>query len=152
MVKGIGMLDNVCSRYEGAVETWKSKLVVDDPVLHLTMRSSDKVAQQDRYKGILHDPAMKKSLKGLYRGKKPLVGGDTVFHATAKTECARVSPEAGMALLHAHGRRCLMHEAEEVRRGAKYLLRADVMYRRVRDDGPAPRAHLEAAPCGAWGP
>ena len=62
--------------YEGAVETWKSKLVVDDPVLHLTMRSSDKVAQADRYKGILHDPAMKKSLKGLYRGKKPLVGGD----------------------------------------------------------------------------
>ena len=66
---------------------------------------------------------------------QPLVGGDTVFHATAKTECARVSPEAGMALLHAHGRRCLMHEAEEVTRGAKYLLRADVMYRRVRDDG-----------------
>ena len=62
--------------YEGAVETWKSKLVVDDPVLHLTMKSSDKVAQADRYKGILHDPAMKKSLKGLYRGKKPLVGGD----------------------------------------------------------------------------
>ena len=66
---------------------------------------------------------------------QPLVGGDTVFHATAKTECARVSPEAGMALLHAHGRRCLMHEGEEVMRGAKYLLRADVMYRRVRDDG-----------------
>ncbi len=66
---------------------------------------------------------------------QPLVGGDTVFHATAKTECARVSPEAGMALLHAHGRRCLMHESEEVTRGAKYLLRADVMYRRVRDDG-----------------
>ena len=66
---------------------------------------------------------------------QPLVGGDTVFHATAKSECARVSPEAGMALLHAHGRRCLMHEGEEVTRGAKYLLRADVMYRRVRDDG-----------------
>ena len=66
---------------------------------------------------------------------QPLVGGDTVFHATAKTECARVSPEAGMALLHAHGRRCLMHEGEEVMRGAKYLLRADVMYRRVREDG-----------------
>ena len=64
-----------------------------------------------------------------------LVGGDTVFHATAKSECARVSPEAGMALLHAHGRRCLMHEGEEITRGAKYLLRADVMYRRVRDDG-----------------
>ena len=70
--------------YEGAVETWKSKLVVDDPVFHLTMRSSDKVAQADRYKGILHDPAMKKSLKGLYR-KKPLVGGDNTGSTARRT-------------------------------------------------------------------
>ena len=38
--------------------------------------------------------------------EQPLVGGDTVFMATAKTELARVRPRAGMALLHAHGRRC----------------------------------------------
>lgn len=62
---------------------------------------------------------------------QPLVGGDTVFMATAKAELARVRPKAGMALLHAHGRRCLMHYGEEVSRGVKYVLRADVMYRRV---------------------
>lgn len=59
---------------------------------------------------------------------QPLQGGDTVFMRTAKVELARVSPRAGAALLHAHGRRCLMHEGAEVTRGVKYLLRADIMY------------------------
>ncbi|KAJ1621492.1 hypothetical protein T492DRAFT_1069773 [Pavlovales sp. CCMP2436] len=63
---------------------------------------------------------------------KPLVGGDTVFWASARTELCRASPVAGLALLHAHGRRCLMHESEEVRRGVKYVLRVDVLY------GPGP--------------
>ena len=62
--------------------------------------------------------------------EQPLVGGDTVFMATAETELHRVRPKAGTALLHAHGRRCLMHSSEEVSRGVKYVLRADVMYRR----------------------
>ena len=57
---------------------------------------------------------------------------------TAKAELARVSPRAGMALLHAHGRRCLMHEGEEVTRGAKYVLRADVMYKREPRGATAP--------------
>ena len=60
----------------------------------------------------------------------PLVGGDTIFHASAKKELARVRPTMGTALLHAHGRRCLMHEGEEVLKGCKCVLRADVMYRR----------------------
>lgn len=55
-------------------------------------------------------------------------GGDTVFWASARKELCRASPRAGMALLHAHGRRCLLHEAEEVQRGVKYVLRADVLY------------------------
>ena len=59
-----------------------------------------------------------------------MLGGDTVFMKTAKAELCRVTPQRGMALLHAHGRRCLLHEGEEVRRGVKYLLRADIMYRR----------------------
>ena len=62
---------------------------------------------------------------------QPLVGGDTIFMANARSELCRVRPKAGMALLHAHGRRCLMHSAEEVSRGVKYVLRADVMYRRA---------------------
>lgn len=70
-----------------------------------------------------------------------LSGGDTVFKRTVKAELARVTPQQGMGLLHAHGRRCCMHEAEEVTHGEKYVLRADVTYRRVgsqvaRDVGP----------------
>ena len=58
----------------------------------------------------------------------PLTGGDTVYMATAKRELCRFSPRAGAVLLHAHGKRCLPHFAEEVSKGAKYVLRADVMY------------------------
>jgi hypothetical protein len=60
-----------------------------------------------------------------------LVGGDTVFQRSVKAELARASPRQGLGLLHAHGRRCCMHEAEEVIRGSKYVLRTDVLYRRM---------------------
>jgi len=60
--------------------------------------------------------------------ERPLAGGDTVFMATAKRELCRVTPRAGFALLHAHGRRCLMHESTNIEKGRKYLLRADVLY------------------------
>ena len=82
--------------------------------------------------------------------EQPLVGGDTVFQATAKTELCRVQPSAGLALLHAHGRRCLMHYAEEVSRGVKYVLRADVMYRR-KDAAPSaasPNGQPHGQPAG----
>ena len=81
---------------------------------------------------------------------QPLVGGDTVFMATAKTELCRASPSAGMALLHAHGRRCLMHYGEEVSRGEKYVLRADVMYRRGEAQA-APASEAAAASGGGAG-
>jgi hypothetical protein len=74
---------------------------------------------------------------------KPLVGGDTVFWASARTELLRFSPVAGTALLHAHGRRCLLHEAEEVTRGFKYVVRADVLY------APAPAPPPSLAPACA---
>lgn len=70
---------------------------------------------------------------------QPLVGGETVFMASAKRELARVTPRAGVALLHAHGRRCLMHESTEVQRGIKFVLRADVMF------GPEPSEGSPAA-------
>lgn len=41
---------------------------------------------------------------------------------------ASVVPEAGLALLHLHGDDCLEHEAMEVRRGTKYILRSDVVF------------------------
>ena len=60
-----------------------------------------------------------------------LEGGETIFHADhgRSGELLRVKPQAGAALVHAHGARCLTHEGSEVRRGVKYLLRTDVAYR-----------------------
>jgi hypothetical protein len=80
-------------------------------------------------------------------GQQPLMGGDTVFMRTAKAELCRVVPTRGLGLLHAHGRRCLLHEGEEVRRGVKYLLRADIMYRRL----PGDAVPIESAAGGARG-
>eukprot|EP00756_Hemistasia_phaeocysticola_P062447 Hpha_TRINITY_DN5875_c0_g1::TRINITY_DN5875_c0_g1_i2::g.45571::m.45571 len=43
----------------------------------------------------------------------PLQGGETVFHKTKKEVLLEQPPEEGTLLLHAHGRRCLMHEGKE---------------------------------------
>eukprot|EP01047_Picozoa_sp_COSAG01_P017969 COSAG01_NODE_963_length_12407_cov_38.330598_7_plen_100_part_00 len=50
----------------------------------------------------------------------PLVGGETVFWRTKSKQLCVFQPRRGTALLHAHGRRCLMHEAAEVQKGLKY--------------------------------
>ncbi|GBB98154.1 hypothetical protein RclHR1_03150017 [Rhizophagus clarus] len=55
-----------------------------------------------------------------------LCGGETVFYK--KKEEIVVKPERGMALLHKHGHDCLLHEAKEVKRGFKYVLRSDLMF------------------------
>ncbi|RLN49373.1 hypothetical protein BBJ28_00000838 [Nothophytophthora sp. Chile5] len=64
-----------------------------------------------------------------------LEGGSTIFYANeagAKEEVVlSVAPETGAALVHGHGDRCLLHEGALVTRGAKYLLRTDVMYSRT---------------------
>ena len=62
------------------------------------------------------------------RGEQDLIGGDTVFWATKKKELCRIQPECGQLLLHAHGRRCLLHAGDQVIKGCKYMIRADVMY------------------------
>ena len=64
-------------------------------------------------------------------GMGELRGGATVFHATVKRELCRVEPELGAVCMHAHGRRCLLHESEAVQRGVKWVLRGDVLYRRT---------------------
>ncbi|KAJ1490554.1 hypothetical protein T484DRAFT_1884033 [Baffinella frigidus] len=63
-----------------------------------------------------------------------LAGGETVFWKTAKEELHSFSPTQGSLLLHAHGRRCLMHEGLEVTKGCKHLFRCDVLY-----SSPPPR-------------
>lgn len=66
---------------------------------------------------------------GADAGDGALQGGETVFWSTKRRELLSQDPEEGLLLLHAHGRRCLMHEGREVTRGRKYLLRTDVLYR-----------------------
>eukprot|EP00051_Salpingoeca_urceolata_P012984 m.162406 g.162406 ORF g.162406 m.162406 type:complete len:162 (-) comp17663_c0_seq4:26-511(-) len=67
-------------------------------------------------------------LNGQHDALPPVEGGETVFYATAKKVLTSFAPCAGSALLHAHGRRCLMHEGAEVTKGEKYLFRSDIMY------------------------
>ncbi|PYH87946.1 hypothetical protein BO71DRAFT_404219 [Aspergillus ellipticus CBS 707.79] len=62
-------------------------------------------------------------------------GGETVFYPEA-TRADRnpapvsVAPEPGMALLHRHGDRCMLHEGKEVRQGEKWVLRSDLVVAR----------------------
>ncbi|CAI7899624.1 unnamed protein product [Closterium sp. NIES-53] len=68
--------------------------------------------------------------KQQHQHQEQLVGGETVFYVGARSqESFEVSPEVGMALLHRHGARCLLHEAREVKAGIKYVLRSDVVFK-----------------------
>ena len=64
-----GIAAEHAERVEGAIEIWKTKLVVDDPVLRVDMRIRDRPLQTDKYTSTLKDAPMKRSLKSLYRGK-----------------------------------------------------------------------------------
>lgn len=83
---------------------------------------------------------------------KPENGGRTRFYHERKSSEPRrkgrgreeptdedfdlqLQPEAGTACLFQHGPgQALLHDGERLRGGVKYLLRTDVMYRRVTDD------------------
>ncbi|KAK3068411.1 hypothetical protein LTR53_014032 [Teratosphaeriaceae sp. CCFEE 6253] len=63
-------------------------------------------------------------------------GGETVFYPEAATKRhAAPAPvvaelEVGMALLHRHGKDCLLHEGREVLTGEKWVIRTDLCVRR----------------------
>ncbi|KAK5710140.1 hypothetical protein LTR17_019143 [Elasticomyces elasticus] len=63
-------------------------------------------------------------------------GGETVFYPEpASKREATPAPvvaelEVGMALLHRHGKDCLLHEGREVLEGEKWVIRSDVCVRR----------------------
>ncbi|WOL05713.1 hypothetical protein Cni_G14442 [Canna indica] len=57
-----------------------------------------------------------------------LVGGETVFYDHGRGIVAEVAPVEGMALLHIHGNKCMLHEARVVIKNVKYVLRSDVIY------------------------
>ncbi|XP_022140818.1 uncharacterized protein LOC111011396 [Momordica charantia] len=59
---------------------------------------------------------------------EPLVGGETVFYGSRNGVVAEVAPTEGMALLHLHGDKCLLHEARNVTKGIKYIFRSDVTF------------------------
>lgn len=40
----------------------------------------------------------------------------------------QVTPLEGMALLHIHGNKCMLHEARVVTKNVKYVLRSDVVF------------------------
>ncbi|XP_075108096.1 uncharacterized protein LOC107762755 [Nicotiana tabacum] len=57
-----------------------------------------------------------------------LVGGETVFYGPRNALVAEVPPTEGMALVHIHGDKCMLHEARNVTKGIKYVLRSDVVF------------------------
>ncbi|GMN44691.1 hypothetical protein TIFTF001_013883 [Ficus carica] len=59
---------------------------------------------------------------------EPLVGGETVFYGSRNNVVAEVAPTEGMALLHIHGDKCMLHEARKVGKGVKYVFRSDVAF------------------------
>ncbi|XP_062209643.1 uncharacterized protein LOC133911424 isoform X2 [Phragmites australis] len=50
-----------------------------------------------------------------------LVGGETVFYDQRGGVVAEVAPLQGMALLHLHGAKCMLHEARVVKKNANLL-------------------------------
>ncbi|KAL9000513.1 MAG: hypothetical protein Q9169_000806 [Polycauliona sp. 2 TL-2023] len=70
------------------------------------------------------------------------IGGETIFYpelGSAKAFSGKdndvsnpvvVDLEVGMALLHKHGRDCLLHEGREVTAGEKWVIRSDLCIRR----------------------
>jgi hypothetical protein len=64
------------------------------------------------------------------------IGGETVFYpeAPSKREAAPrqvvAELEVGMALLHRHGKDCLLHEGREVTAGEKWIIRSDLCVKR----------------------
>ncbi|GAB7358752.1 hypothetical protein MBLNU230_g3981t1 [Neophaeotheca triangularis] len=63
-------------------------------------------------------------------------GGETVFYPDAPSKREAAPPpvvaelEVGLALLHRHGKDCLLHEGREVTAGEKWVVRSDLCVKR----------------------
>lgn len=63
-------------------------------------------------------------------------GGATIFHPEpsgkrqAAPEPIVAELEVGLALLHRHGKECLLHEGQEVTEGEKWVIRTDLCVKR----------------------
>jgi hypothetical protein len=65
------------------------------------------------------------------------IGGETVFYPDPPKGKKELPPdpvvvdlEVGMALLHKHGRDCMLHEGKEVSEGVKWVIRSDLCVKR----------------------
>jgi hypothetical protein len=60
------------------------------------------------------------------------IGGETVFYRDPPTKKGpkpdpiAIELEVGMALLHKHGKDCMLHEGREVTEGEKWVIRSDL--------------------------
>ncbi|XP_073000739.1 uncharacterized protein [Typha latifolia] len=66
--------------------------------------------------------------KSTNQDSSTLIGGETVFYDQRRGIVAEVAPVQGMALLHIHGDKCMLHEARVVTKDVKYVLRSDVVF------------------------
>lgn len=63
-------------------------------------------------------------------------GGETVFYPDPPSKREAAPPpvvaelDVGMALLHRHGKDCLLHEGREVTAGEKWVIRSDLCVKR----------------------
>ncbi|KAI5245077.1 hypothetical protein E4T42_06865 [Aureobasidium subglaciale] len=63
-------------------------------------------------------------------------GGETIFYPDPPSRKAappppvEASPEVGLALLHRHGKECMVHEGAEVTHGEKWIIRSDLCVKR----------------------
>ncbi|KIW02714.1 hypothetical protein, variant 2 [Verruconis gallopava] len=64
------------------------------------------------------------------------IGGETVFYPDPPSKKAAapdpiaIGLEVGMALLHKHGKDCMLHEGREVTAGEKWVIRSDLCVKR----------------------
>jgi len=66
------------------------------------------------------------------------IGGETVFYPEVLSKKSKAPPpspivvslETGMALLHRHGKDCMLHEGREVTSGEKWVIRSDLCVKR----------------------
>lgn len=110
-----------------------AELPLDDDSNNITFPSTPSVPARTTWTLLLY----------LTSSSNGCIGGETVFYPsslpapgkksskhTPSPEPISVSLETGMALLHKHGRDCMLHEGKEVIEGEKWVIRSDLCVKR----------------------
>mmetsp|Transcript_23311 Transcript_23311/g.59495 ORF Transcript_23311/g.59495 Transcript_23311/m.59495 type:complete len:321 (-) Transcript_23311:51-1013(-) len=75
----------------------------------------------------------KYSLRVFLNNRDRFEGGLSAFHVPHRTDPVVFEPETGLALIYPQGDLCTVQEEQEVLSGCKYVLRADILFRRPDD-------------------